>query len=82
MKKFNINIENIKRHSRDIYFGVFGIILLVGTIFGFAYSVEFLVSNLDTAVEVRTHKPDLVKFNIGALSELGFLITKTDDAEQ
>ncbi len=66
-----ISFDFIKKNKRDISFFVVGIILSVCLIYLFIDGTSFLVSNVETSLNVGTSPYSPMKFNINGLKSLG-----------
>lgn len=66
-----ISFDFIKNNRRDIVFFIVGIILSASLIYVFIDGTSFLVSNIETSLEVGASSYSPTKFNIDGLKSLG-----------
>ncbi len=66
-----ISIESIKKNKSEIIFYSVGLTLSVIIIFVFVNSIGYLVSSLESALEVTHSNYSSVTFNVDSLKTLG-----------
>lgn len=68
-----INLESLKKNKREIYFYIAGSIMAIVLIFVFVDSIGYLVTDVESALEVDSSGYTPVKFNVSALKTLGIV---------